>query len=74
MLTADFDKYREAILAKVDFPASHGIAYGLLWTAIVMERPDIARDLLTRYGERAAQGIDPHGVSLTEPECKPCDK
>ncbi len=70
MLTADFNKYRDAILAKMDYPGSDAIAYGLLWTAIVMERPDIARDLLTRYGERALQGLDPQGVSLTEPEAK----
>ena len=74
MTSAEFEKYCNAIRDKVGDSGTHGILRGLLWTALVIERPDIARKLLTRYGERSAQGIDPHGVSLTEPECKPCDK
>lgn len=65
MLASDFEKYHSAILGKVDYAGAYGIACALLWTALVMDRPDIARDLLTRYGERALRGLDPHGVSLS---------
>ena len=60
MTSAEFEKYCNAIRDKVGDNAELGILRGLLWTALVMERPDIASYLLTRYGERAAQGLDPH--------------